>query len=637
MRFNFRVVCVAPVLAYGAWATNQPVRASIEHQLYQHKISQIGYKEQYGSWSQLNVPQKFRINAIHAALLYTGKVLIIAGSGNKQGNFERGSFRSIIYDPATNKFRSINTPDDMFCGGHAYLPDGKLLIAGGTSRYEVLKDRIKRAAGVVSINNLSLRHAIRLKKHTHLISANGSVYISRQAVVVKPAIHGQRADGRPGIVSGFSEVWATAVKVGKGEVVTRHTSLKIAGLTAATAKVARASTGRLSLDKQDYWGDNKSYLFDPASESYQRVGDMNFGRWYPTLTGIGKGKVMAVSGLDAFGRMIQGQNEVYQPQTKTWTVAPRLQRTFPTYPALFPMMGGNLFYSGSNAGYGSPDVGRDPGIWDLSDNSFMKVPGMRDSKDTETSGSVLLPPAQRQKVAIVGGGGVGESADATSRIDVVDLLKSAPAYQPSANLPKPNRYPSLVITPDDKVVISGGSSNYRGKGKSDLLLCHLYDPSDNNLKRVADPTVGRNYHSEALLLPDGRIMTMGSDPLFNDAQGFEPGTFEQRIEIYSPPYLFHGVRPVIENAPLQVQRGGSAYITATNPADIASARLIRPSAVTHVTDVEQRSIALKILPQPLGASVTIPRGEGLVPSGWYMLFVNNKKGVPSEGRWIHVV
>ena len=85
------------------------------------------------------------------------------------------------------------------------------------------------------------------------------------------------------------------------------------------------------------------------------------------------------------------------------------------------MPSGKLFYTGSNAGYGSDTVGRDPGIWDLSDNSFKKVPGLRDPRQTETSGSVLLPPAQDQRYMIAGGGGVGESNRSTARTDVIDL------------------------------------------------------------------------------------------------------------------------------------------------------------------------------------------------------------------------
>ena len=363
---------------------------------------------------------------------------------------------------------------------------------------------------------------------------------------------------------------------------------------------------------------------------------MDLARWYPTLVGLEDGRVLAVSGLDGFGRMIDGHNEIYDPQTKQWTTHPELRRTFPTYPSLFLMPSGKLFYTGSNAGFGSDKIGRDPGIWDLSDNSFDKVPGLRKPRETETSGSVLLPPAQDQRYMIAGGGGIGESKKSTDRTDVIDLKRPAPRFKPGPDLAEPVRYPNMVITPDDGVVITGGSSGYRGEGASDVLICHLYDPKTGELTRAADPTVGRNYHSSALLLPDGRVVTLGSDSLYANADNTIPGTFEKRIEIYSPPYLYADDRPAITSGPDLLQRGGTARFDTSDPRAIRAARLIRPSAVTHVTDVEQRSIALNFTRREDGIEVTIPRSAGLVPSGWYMLFVDNADGTPSEARWVQV-
>ena len=187
------------------------------------------------------------------------------------------------------------------------------------------------------------------------------------------------------------------------------------------------------------------------------------------------------------------------------------------------------------------------------------MPGLRDPRQTETSGSVLLPPAQDQRYMIAGGGGIGESKLTTDRTDIIDLNEAKPHFSPGPDLEKPVRYPSMVITPDDKVVITGGSTGYRGKGNSDVLLCHLYDPKSNTLTKMADPTVGRDYHSEALLLPDGRVITLGSNPLFSDAKDTIPGTFEQRIEIYSPPYLYQGDRPEISGGTAAVKRGDTVW------------------------------------------------------------------------------
>jgi hypothetical protein len=300
------------------------------------------------------------------------------------------------------------------------------------------------------------------------------------------------------------------------------------------------------------------------------------------------------------------------------------------------MPSGDLFYTGSNAGYGSDEVGRDPGIWDLSDNSFHKVPGLRDPRQTETSGSVLLPPAQDQRYMIAGGGGIGESRKSTARTDVIDLREKAPRFEPGPDLEEPLRYPNMVITPDDKVVITGGSSDYRGRGDSDMLLCQIYDPKRGEITKVADPTVGRNYHAEALLLPDGRVIVLGSDPLYGDADNETPGTFEKRIEIYSPPYLYQGDRPQIVGGPEHVQHGQKVWFGSPQAGAIRSARLVRPSAVTHVTDVEQRSIKLDFERNGDGIEVRIPSNSGVVPAGWYMLFVTAENGSASKAQWVQV-
>lgn len=102
-----------------------------------YKINQADYKAANGHWDFLDIPSEFRINTIHAALLHTGKVLLVAGSGNNQKNFDAKSFRSVLWDPETNAFKNIPTPKDMFCAGHTQLPDGKLLMA---KRHEALRE-----------------------------------------------------------------------------------------------------------------------------------------------------------------------------------------------------------------------------------------------------------------------------------------------------------------------------------------------------------------------------------------------------------------------------------------------------------------------------------------------------------------
>ena len=618
---------------------NRPVVAFGSEALHTFSINRQSYKERFGHWSRLPVPAGFQVNAIHAALLSTGKVLIIAGSGNNRENFEAGTFRTVLYDPAADAFSEVPTPTDVFCAGHTFLPNGNLLIAGGTKSYEVLEGDITNAAGVMKLKNESATTGPRFfAKGTRLTSRSGFEYETRAAVTV-PAATQMVHDGIPMQHAGEAEVWVDAVLPGNAPVVELPGQYAIEGLTGADRNNLYGVSDKITREKQEYGGDNTSYEFDPVAERYVRTGNMVKSRWYPTLAELPGGDVLAVSGLDEFGRILPGDNERYDRSARRWVDAPELKRYFPTYPALHLMADDRLFYSGSNSGYGSDTEGRTPGLWNLEDNTFEVVPGLAQPRLTETSSSVLLAPAQEQKVMLFGGGEVGESPVSTTRTAIADLDTNNPVYLPGPDLPQPARYLSTVLLPDDTVFTTGGSSGYRGgpyrgRPRSDLFTSQIYRPEANTFATAAESTVGRNYHSEAILLPNGRVITLGSDPLY-DETGKNPGAFEKRIEVYSPPYLFQGERPVITGGPTRIERGTTVTFT-TGSTDVTRARLMRPSAVTHVVDVDQRSVAVGIEPVEGGLAISVPGERGLLPSGWYMLFLVDSAGVPSEGRWVQV-
>lgn len=615
---------------------NRPMVAFGEEQYHQFQINRASYKSEYGHWDMLPVPADFKINAIHAALLPTGKVLIIAGSGNKEDQFNAGSFKTLIWDPATNHFKIVTTPTDVFCAGHSFLTNGNLLVAGGTKKYEVLESKITHAAGVLKIKQESPDGDLtELDKGTIVTSKTGVKYKLTSDVKV-PAAKKVSVQGNTTVTPSEVEVWIKAVDKGKDSAIPKSMQFDIEGLTGDDKKTMYGIAEKLTMEKQEYTGAEYTYEFNPFTEKYERVGNLNEPRWYPTLIPTADNKVLALSGLDQFGRIDTGKTEVYNETTKKWEFKPSLDRYFPTYPSVFLMENEKLFYSGSNSGYGSATEGRDPGIWDLKTNKFQKVSGLRQPELNETSSSVLLAPAQDQKVMFLGGGGVGEDPKSTARTDIIDLDESAtPTWEPGPDLPAPTRYLSTVLLPDDTLYTSHGSSGYRGKGNSDHLTAQIYHPDTNKFVQAADPTVGRNYHSEAMLLPDGRVITLGSDPLY-DKSDKNPGTFEKRIEIFTPSYLYRGERPTITDGPKSVQRGGSYKFTTSDSSQIKTARLMRPSTVTHSTDVEQRSIALDITKTADGIGVTVPKARGLVPSGWYMLFVTNNDGTPSVAKWVQV-
>ncbi|GGX42071.1 radical copper oxidase GlxA [Streptomyces fructofermentans] len=617
----------------------------VSEEYHEYKIAQPGYQARYGSWKQLGIPEEFRTNAIHAALLHTGKVLIVAGSGNEQKKFDEGSFDTVLWDPGNDTFKRIPTPDDFFCSGHAQLPSGRLLVAGGTARYELLDGEVERAGGGMRVKNENPDKPVVLKKGTRFRSPSGTEYVSRFDVTVPKAKRTQKItyDGagvmrpwRTKVVASEARVFVEAAEKGEGAVTDKQAQYEIVGLKGKAADNTYGLSEKITMDKQDFQGIRAAYEFDPTAEKYLPVGPMDKARWYPTLVGLQDGRVLAVSGLDDVGVIDPGDNEIYDPRTKKWTPGPR--RYFPTYPALFLTKGGKLFYPASNAGYGPAWLGREPGLWDPRTNSFERVPGLRDTDQTETSSSVLLPPAQDQKVMILGGGGVGESARSTSRTAVVDLRKGDPAFEDGPDLPQGTRYLNSVIMPDDSVFTSNGAEDYRGRSASNILKAQFYDPKSNTFRSAAAPRVGRNYHSEALLLPDGRVATFGSDPLFDDQQNTKLGHFEQRMEIYTPPALHRngGKRPVLGDGPQEVDGEGRATFATRHPERVVNARLMRPSAVTHSTDVEQRSIALGLTRTKDSVTVDVPSDRTLVPPGWYMLFVTDAQGTPSEAKWVQV-
>ncbi|MGW3951438.1 galactose oxidase-like domain-containing protein [Streptomyces sp. NPDC004752] len=605
---------------------------------HQYKINKPEYKAANGKWDIIEFPEEYRQHTIHAALLHTGKVLLVAGSGNDQENFDAKKFDSRIWDPVKGTIKKVPTPNDLFCTGHTQLANGNLLIAGGTKRYEKLKGDITKAGGLMVVHNENPDEPITLPAGTKFTGKeNGKTFISKDPVLVPRAkkVFDKTTGAFLRNDPGLGRIYVEAKQSGTQYETGTQDNYRIQGLTGTEARNTYGIAQKLALDKKDFQGIRDAYEFDPVAEKYIKVDPMNEARWYPTLTTLSDGKILSVSGLDDIGQLVPGKNEIFDPKTKKWTYTEKI-RQFPTYPALFLMENGKIFYSGSNAGYGPDDVGRDPGIWDVQTNAFTKLTGLSDADMMETSGTVLLPPAQDEKYLVIGGGGVGESKLSSKKTRLIDLKATHPKFVDGPSLEEGTRYPQSSILPDDTVLVSGGSQDYRGRSDSNIHQARIYHPDSNSFTQVADPLVGRNYHSGSILLPDGRVMFFGSDSLYADKANTKPGKFEQRIEIYTPPYLYRDSRPSLSGGPKTIARGASGTFTSQHASTIKKVRLIRPSASTHVTDVDQRSVALDFTTSGDKITVTVPKDRNLVQSGWYMLFVDDDQGTPSKAQWVKV-
>jgi hypothetical protein len=146
--------------------------------------------------------------------------------------------------------------------------------------------------------------------------------------------------------------------------------------------------------------------------------------------------------------------------------------------------------------------------------------------------------------------------------------------------------------------------------------------------------VKRNYHSVALLLPDGRVWTAGSN--HDGQQGRE--TLEPRIEILNPPYVGVPNRPQITSAVEGIVPGGARFTLETPQARaIARVAIIRVASVTHSFSSDQRYVGLDFsVASDHQLSVAAPPNHNIAPPGYYLLFVLDQAGLPSEGRFVRV-
>jgi hypothetical protein len=629
-------ILLAALAAGGVAAINVPTVGAVAANWYHHyQITRPSYETRYGLWAKLNIPAKFRVNGIHSTLLYNGDVLIMAGSGNDQVFFNAGTFKTLLLDPRTMHETLIPTPWDLFCAGHIELPDGNILVAGGTARYENLTPT--HAGGAMTVVNDDPTQSWPLPKGTIFTGPNGAQFASAFAVTIPRAT--RRPDAMTGlltVVPSQQNVWVDAVREGPGSLMAAGMRYQVKGLLGAQANNLLYGTGTaMTLQKQDFQGTRDAYIFDVKAMRYVEVNSMTYARWYPTLAEMGNGMVMAMSGLDGQGQVTMN-SEMFNPNTDTWAQGPG--HGFPTYPATFLTESGQLFFTGSSAGYGpTTPAWRSPGFWNVRTNAFRPVPGIADPQDLETSASVLLPPAQNQQIMVLGGGGVGQSDSSTARTALIDIAAPDPHWVRGPDLAQPTRYPITVLLPTDSVLVTGGSRYYRGMHGSDNQDTRIYDVATNSFSRGANSITDRDYHSGGILLPDGSVLTLGGNPLFGNTSDTAPQTFNQEIDVYFPPYMFRGSRPRIIAAPKVLQLGHSYLINVSQASSIQYLRLMRPDNATHVTDVNERSIAITFRKAGHGElEISLPRSSNLVPPSYYMLFAVNRNGVPSTAYWIRV-
>jgi galactose oxidase-like protein len=423
-------------------------------------------------------------------------------------------------------------------------------------------------------------------------------------------------------------------------------------------------------------------IFNPNKNKWQRSGDMHYGRWYPSLVTLPNGRIFVASGVTKLLKPLypdrpadSGTNvketETYHPHTGKWTVNPSsANKSLPLFPRLHLLPDGHVYYDAGGQTFNPMGQSYDEALWNLASVYNPKTQTWKDLGVPKVDGlplgfrgsafSLMLPlvpdaHGRYTKARFLSAGGVyGVSpgsylATNSSTLNTVDTAHGDKLTSvATGNLNDRRWYSTGVVLPTGQVfAVSGASADEVVLPGSafPVTQSELFDPATKKWTVAATESHGRTYHNTAILLPTGQVLVGGHAPIGTgyafqtDAGanliGLSKAESDPTFQIYSPPYLFWGPRPVIRAANEAVHYHSRYVIRTTQAGKIASVALVRNTSLTHLIDGDQRTVDLRIVHRTKHTvTVTVP-GSRLLPPGPYQLFVNanSAKGlIPSVAR-----
>ena len=350
-------------------------------------------------------------------------------------------------------------------------------------------------------------------------------------------------------------------------------------------------------------------LFSPTADTWTSLTPMARGRWYPTTTVMGNGDVVIIAGRD------ENQVEVTVPEV--WSNGSLRQLTgasqaFPYYPRAFLAPDGRLYVAGSAINTRFLSL-QGTGSW---------TPGPRRLGEGRPYGSAVM--YDDGKILYAGGGLT------TNTAEIIDLNEASPQWRWTSPMAHARRHLNLTVLPNGEVLATGGVA---GTTFNDVTTgvhaAEMWNPATGEWRTLASNQITRGYHSTALLLPDGRVLHAGS--------GEGAGAPDQKnAELFSPPYLLRGPRPVITTAPSEVTYGSPFRLLTPQADQIARVSLIRLGATTHAFDENQRFQWLTFTTEADGVTVTAPSSSNRAPPGHYLVFILDGDDVPSVGKILRI-
>jgi len=389
--------------------------------------------------------------------------------------------------------------------------------------------------------------------------------------------------------------------------------------------------------------DRRTSAFNPATLQWSALADMFDLRWYGSALTLPDNTI-----FQSFAKDSGNRSELYDPMRNTWAPRPNAdmqtlvneQSDVNSAPSPTGSLGlewyshlavapqGDVFQGGPTPTWhrfdptgGAPNVALGRPIGD--------VARMFGNAVNYGEGKVLLI------------GGADRRVDPPTSVDHVyrvDLNGPSPAVTPGAPMHFPRALSNTVTLPNGELLVVGGNTAaIQFDDTTSVYPAEIYDPTANVWRIVDSINVPRNYHSTALLLKDGRVLSAGGGGCGNNCT-----VNHLDGQIFSPPYLFEAddtpaLRPTLSLlGPSQIRAGDSLVVSAS--AGTSSFSVVRLSATTHHLNTDQRFLPVAAIDHGDGTfTLGFPANPNVLIVGNYYLFALDGDGTPSVAETIQVI
>lgn len=382
-------------------------------------------------------------------------------------------------------------------------------------------------------------------------------------------------------------------------------------------------------------------IFDFRSNSWSAAPKLQRVRWYPTSVALPGGQVFT-----ALGSPGDKYPELWT-EGKGWSFLTGIDFSegilnFSNYyeqnwwPLLHLAPNGKIFHSGPTPAMHYIDIA-------ASGSMYQVGPEIRDWYPKH--GVTVM--YDEGKLLVAGGASRPETGEpdpwgdpslppSSNRALTIDINDEEPQVTRIASMKYPRKFHNGVVLPNGEVMVIGGNS----KGDkffddSSIMTPEIWNPKTQQWRELADLWVPRNYHSVALLLPDGRVFSAGGGLCGENCSRNHPNA-----QLYSPPYLFNeegglATRPVIVQAPSRLAYGESFEVLASG--EISAFSMVKLSSTTHAINTDLRFLQVPFEKKATGEYVlTAHANPNVLAPGYWMLFALNTQGVPSLSKIVQV-